>query len=130
MNGPVCRVTRAGELGALLVLPAPARVVLDVAEMPSDEASIWQREIDQRLRSCGCDEATAAFLLNLGALAAFAWWRWPTVVGAPWLCAGIGIVWCCLAIGVGKAFGRWRGRRRLVASVNRLHAVLARRIAT
>ena len=120
------RITKAHELRQLLTLPAPSAVVLDVASMPSDEAAAWEREINRRLRPCGCDEGTAALLLMWGVLSMVAWLHWGMVSGAPVISAVIAIGCSGLAIAAGKAFGKWRGRRRLADSVHRLRNLLAR----
>ncbi len=124
------RVTQAHELGQILTLPPSSTVVLDVAAMTSMESTGWEGEINRSLRTCGCDEATLALLLNFGVLSFVGWSQWEAISGAPVLATVIGIGCSCLAVAVGKTVGRLRGRRRLVASVDRLRAVLVRRAAT
>jgi hypothetical protein len=119
-------VTHAHQLGDLLASPPPCTVVLELDSLPAREAMEWERNINRRLRTCGCDEATAAIIINIGLLSAVAWWRWDLISAAPLLSTVVGIGCCCLAVAGGKQFGRSRGRRRLAATVDGLRAVLSR----
>ena len=124
-SGLRLRVTQADQLGDLLALPPPCAVVLELDSMPAREAMEWERKINHRLRTCGCDEATAALFINIGFLSALAWWHWDVISAAPVLSTALGVSCCCLAVAGGKTFGRSRGRRRLAATVDGLRTVLA-----
>ena len=65
----------------------------------------------QRLQTCGCNEATVALLLNCGVLSLVAWSHWDAITRAPVLSSGIAIACSGLAIAAGKAVGKLRGNR-------------------
>jgi hypothetical protein len=121
------RITQPDGLDEVLRLPTSSSVVLELPSLESDETSCWQCELNTLLQSCGCGEATAALLINVGALLVVAYTYWNTVKGAPFPSIAIGLGCSVLSIAIGKAVGKLRGRRRLTTSVRRLHTVLMHR---
>lgn len=121
------RITQPDGLDQVLRLPTSSSVVLELPSLESDETKCWQRELNTSLQTCGCGEATAALLIGMGALLVVASSFWNTVKGALFPSIAIGLGWLVLSIAIGKAFGKLRGRRRLVTSVRRLRALLMHR---
>ena len=100
--------------------------MLELPSLAPNETEFWQHQFNTLLRTCGCSEATAALLVNLGVLATFGYGFWNVVKSMPFLAIAIGLVCSILSIAAGKAFGKWRGRRRLANSVRDLQAMLLR----
>ncbi len=121
------QITRPHGLDQVVRLPRLRSVALELPALEPDETEHWQREINTLLQTCGCGEAAGALLINLGALLVLAYLSWSTVKGAPFRSIAIGLGCSALSVAIGKALGKYRGRRRLLASVRRLHAVLMRR---
>jgi hypothetical protein len=122
------QITQPAGLDQILRLPTSKSVVLELPSLRSDETEGWQREINALLRkTCGCGEATAALLMVMAALLVGVYVFWNTVKGSPFLSIAIGLGCFISSIAIGKAFGKWRGRRRLATSIRRLHAILMQR---
>ena|SRR5947208_12056438 len=123
------RITQPDGLDQILRLPTSSSVVLELSSLQSDESECWERDINDLLRkTCGCGEATAALLIVMAALLVGGYVFWNTLKGAPLLSIAIGLGCSVLSIAIGKAFGKWRGRRRLATSVRPLHGVLINRV--
>ena len=122
------RITQPDGLDQILRLPTSSSVVLELSSLQSDESGCWERDINDLLRkTCGCGEATAALLIVMAALLVGAYVFWNAVKGVPFVSIAIGLGCFLSSIATGKAFGKWRGRRRLTTSVRRLHALLMHR---
>lgn len=125
VSSPHLQITRPNGLDHVLLLPASAKVVLDLPSLTADETQRWQHEIDALLqKTCGCNEAAASLLVVLGSLAVLAYVFSNSVRGAPVLSIATAAGSALLGIAGGKAFGKLRGRRRLATSLRRLRARL------
>lgn len=93
--------------------PLGRRLVLDCAELTSEERNAWQERINTLAVECGCSWS-AVFLGGavLTYLVLLATTGYRQAMGL-WTHLGVGIGTAVLSAGAGKALGLMRARRRL-----------------
>jgi hypothetical protein len=107
------RVASSNDLDQILRVPKLKTVTLELPSIEASRASLLQLEINKLLRTCGCDEAAAAFLAGLVVALGAVYWFWPIINSDPILAILIGLGYSALSIAAGKSIGKLRGRRRL-----------------
>jgi hypothetical protein len=125
-NDELTVVTDLNVLQRLLNESGTARVVLALDPLTSDQRAEWERRLNREHNACGCGEATIFLLATVALLATLYAFARTAAVPVPAMAWFFATALCISSIGVGKAFGRYRARRRFRAALLGLRNLLLR----
>jgi hypothetical protein len=120
-NDELAVVTDLKVLQRLIDESGTARVVLALDLLTSDQRAEWERRLNREHNACGCGEATIFLLATAALLATLYAFARTAAVPVPAMAWFVATALCITSIGVGKAFGRYRARRRFHAALLGLH---------
>ena len=108
----VLTLCNKGDLYGVLRSCRPKRLQLNLAQLDESEQRLWNRSLNASLSACGCQEGTIALLVGtvlMGVGLALRLLAWPGTVVKDISAAFLALAFCA---GLGKAFGKWRAKRR------------------
>ena len=118
-------VTRPDQLRRVLEEATTKTVVLQLPSLAPNEGSYWENRLNAEQRACGCGEGAAFLLITLIALAILLFSGSPllpkSMMGTAVLCTVLAVT----SIVIGKAFGRFRAKRRLARAIHELSVTLS-----